>query len=409
MKNEKRLDNYILLFVIVAYAVIYFLVIAKALANYAALINLGFIAILAGAAFFMYKFPKNELVGVKKKILYEMFIAIFVYFSLIYILGIFTGFYNNPYSQRLAKIFTNSIVPLITVVCLELFRYMYLSKNKDQKSAIVFGTMACLLFDIVIAFYPFELNLTNFFSFATLTMLPLIFKNVVLSYITVKGGYQSCLVYVIPLGIFKYLVPVLPALGDYLNCIINISLPAIVYIYASRLVTDDLLKKEVKRLADMNDTKVNDLILSKKFKRKVNLFKVFIIDIPIIVFLSIFVTLISGIYMYHLIGVDTSAVTPQISRGDAIIIYKNLKNSEYRLNDIVVYKADDKLIVDRIAKVSANEDGTNDLYVKEAIEEDEIKYKEITNDIIGRYNNFRVPKVAYPTIWFKDKLKGDKK
>ena len=45
---------------------------------------------------------------------------------------------------------------------------------------------------------------------------------------------------------------------------------------------------------------------------------------------------------------------------------ENLKNTDYRLNDIVVYKADDKLIVDRIAKLSANEDGTNALYVKEA-------------------------------------------
>nr|MCR4581646.1 hypothetical protein [Bacilli bacterium] len=224
---------------------------------------------------------------------------------------------------------------------------------------------------------------------------------------TIKGGYQSCLVYVIPLGIFKYLVPVLPALGDYLNCIINITLPALIYVYASRLVTDDLLKKEVRRLIDSNDPKLNELVLNKKFKRKVNLFKIFAIDIPLMIIFGIFVTLISGIYMYHLIGVDTSAITPTISRGDAIMIYKGTDNKEYKVNDIVVYKSGDKLIVDRIAKVSANENGNNSLYVKSAIEDDEIKYSEITNEIIGKYNNFRVPKVAYPTIWFKDKVRGN--
>ena len=406
MKNEKRLNNFILLYVIIAYAIVYFAAIVRFLPNYAALINLGVIVTITVAGYFIYKFEKNELEGIKKRILYEMFIAIFVYFSLIYLLGIVTGFYQNPYSMRLAKLFTNSIVPLITVVCLELFRYMYMSKNKTNKGYMVFGTFVITVFDIIISFYLFDLTLFNFFTFITVTVLPIIFKNVVLTYITTKGGYQSCLVYVVPLGIFKYLVPVLPALGDYLNCIINITLPSLIYLYASRLVTDDLLNKEVRRLAAVNDPKLKELILNKKLKKKVNLFKVFAIDIPLMIIFGIFVTLISGIYMYHLIGVDTSAVTPTISRGDAIIIYKNLKNTDYKVNDIVVYKADDKLIVDRIAKISANEDGSNSLYVKSEIEEDEIKYKEISKSIIGRYNNFRVPKVAYPTIWFKDKVKG---
>lgn len=407
MKNEKRLNNFILLYVIIAYAIVYFLVIAKYIPNYASLISLGFIAVITGVAFFIYKFAKSDLEGIRKKILYEMFIAIFIYFTFIYLLGIVTGFYQNPYSMRLSRIFLNSIVPLLTIIALELFRYMYMTKNKDFKGAIAFGTTVITLFDIVIAYYIFDMTLFNFFTFVTVTVLPLVFKNIVLSYITIKGGYQSCLVYVIPLGIFKYLVPVLPALGDYLNCIINITLPALIYVYASRLVTDDLLKKEVRRLVDSNDPKLNELILNKKFKRKVNLFKIFAIDIPLMIIFGIFVTLISGIYMYHLIGVDTSAVTPTISRGDAIMIYKGTDNKEYKVNDIVVYKSGDKLIVDRIAKVSANENGNNSLYVKSAIEDDEIKYSEITNEIIGKYNNFRVPKVAYPTIWFKDKVRGN--
>ena len=409
MKNEKRLDNFILLYIIIAYALIYFLIIANFIPNYASLLNLVFIVGITIASYFIYGFTKNKVEGVKKSILKEIGIAVFVYFTFIFTLGLFTGYYQNPYSMRLIGIIRNCIIPLFTITTLELFRYMFVTKNRGYKGTLIFGSLIMALFDVVIAYYIFDFTLYNFFVFFTVTVLPLIFKNLVLSYITAKSGYQACLIYVIPLGLFKYFIPVVPALGDYLTCIINITLPTLVYMYASRLVTNDLLEQEVKRLQERNDLTLKREIDKKKDKKKINLYKIFLLDIPLIFIFSIFVVLISGIFNYHLIGVDTSAISPTVSRGDAIMIYKGYKPDQYRTNDIVVYKAGDEYIVDRLAKTEIDDNGNANLYVITEVTGADITYKQVTEDVLGIYNRFRVPVVAYPTIWFKDFIHGGKK
>ena len=409
MKNEKNLDNFILLYIIIAYAIVYFLIIANFIPGFASIISLAVIGVITIISYFIYGFQKNKVEGVKYKILKEMAIGVFVYFTFIYTIGLFTGYYKNFYSMRIEGMFKNSVVPLLTIITLELFRYMYMTRNKDYKGSIIFGALVMSLFDVVIAYYIFDFTLYDFFIFFTVTVLPLIFKNIVLSYITIKSGYQSCLIYVIPLGLYKYFVPVMPNLGDYLTCIINISLPSLIYVYASRLVTSDLLDKEIARLKANNDGASIREIEEKKDKKKVNLKKVFFIDIPLIFIFSILVVLISGIFNHHLIGVDTSAISPTISRGDAILIYKGLKNDQYKEGNIIIYKSGDEFIVDRISMTDYTDDGVNHLYIKSEMTGEEVTYKEVTSDIVGVYNRFRIPKIAYPTIWFKEFIRGDKK
>ena len=408
MKNEKNLDNFILLYILIAYAIVYFLIIANFIPGYASIISFGVIAVITIISYFIYGFQKNKVEGVKFKIFKEIGIGVFAYFILIFTLGLFTGYYKNFYSTAIISIIKNALVPLLTMITLELFRYMYMTKNKGFKGSIIFGALVMSLFDVVIAYYIFDFTLYDFFIFFTVTVLPLIFKNIVLSYITIKSGYQSCLVYVIPLGLYKYLVPVMPNLGDYLTCIINISFPSLIYIYASRLVTNDLLEKEIARLKANNDGASLKEVEVKKEKKKVNVYKVVLVDIPLIILFTIFIVLISGIFNYHLIGADTSAISPVVSRGDAILIYKNMKNDQYKEDNIIIYTSGDKYIVDRLSKVESTEDGITHLYVKSEITGEEVTHKEITDNIVGLYNNFKIPKIAYPTIWFKEFIHGDK-
>ena len=55
----------------------------------------------------------------------------------------------------------------------------------------------------------------------------------------------------------------------------------------------------------------------------------------------------------------------------------------------------------------------NDGYIKLYITTEKNEGKEDTyrllsdDEILGKYNNFKVSKVAYPTIWFREFIKGD--
>ena len=125
------------------------------------------------------------------------------------------------------------------------------------------------------------------FIFITVTVLPLIFKNSLLSYIDYKVGYFPCILYTVTLCLFKYLVPYKPILGNYLSSVVNIAFPALTYIYLSRMISNELYDK------------------NKAIK---NILKVTFIDIPLLLLFTIGIGLISVFFKYHLIGVEKSYI-----------------------------------------------------------------------------------------------------
>lgn len=387
MSESRKKNNIIILSLIIVYVFAYFIFIFRLIPNYAVIINGVFALGIAIASYFMYGFQHCGLNEIRKKIIIEVIVSVILYFALIYILGIFSGFYKNPYSLKFVSIVKNALVPLISVVALEIFRYIFVSANRDSKETITYATIAIILFDIVLGFYNIEASLVAVFIYLTVRVLPLIFKNIVLTYLTYQVGYHSCIIYVIPLCIFKYLLPYIPNLGNYLYAVIDMSLPSLIYIYAAKMISDNLNEK--------------DNILGYV--------KILLINLPVTLVFAICIGLISGIFNYHLLGIDTSAISPKVNRGDAVMINKKIKYKDYKEGDIIVYESDKKLIIDEITKKDKDEDGNVILYITDEINKgEEDTYKEIGEDILlGKYNGFKISKIAYPTIWFNDFIKGD--
>ena len=387
MSKSRKRNNIIIIGLILVYVLAYALFIFKDFIKYIKIINCVFISLVAVASYFMYGFQQCSINKIRKKIIIEVAVAVLLYFIIIYTLGIFTGYLKNIYSLRFISIIKNGLPPLISVIAIELFRYIFVSSNRDSKKTIVLATIVITLFDMAMNYYKIDHTLVALFIYFTVKALPIIFKNIVLSYLTYQVGYHSCLIYVIPLCIYKYTVPAFPNLGNYLTCVINITLPSLIYIYSARMISDNLNGKE----------------------NYLRIIKVILFDIPLILFFTISIGLISGYFRYHLIGVDTSAISPKINRGDAVMIFKDLKYDEYNENDIIAYKQDDKIIINRISKKEEDENGYIKLYITTEINEGEDDTYQVLSEeqIIGRYNNFKIAKIAFPTIWFKEHIKGD--
>ena len=409
MESKNGLKNFIYIFLISIYAVVYLLFIATKAPNYASLISMFVIIILAASAFLVYKFPKNEKTPIKNKLIWMSFIGIIVYFTIIYSVGLVAGYNRTIYSSNILKILLHILIPFISVVGIELFRYMYVRSNYTSKISLVLGTIFITLLDCVLAYYLVDKTAYGYFIFGTTVILPIIFKNIFLSYFSLKSGYESCLIFALPLALYGYIVPVVPTLGDYLTSIINVTFPSIMIIYASRLITDDLIDQEIKRLSQSIEMADKEEMEYKKRNKKFNIFKIFLIDLPIYEFIIVLVVLVSGLFVFHMLGVDTSAISDVAQRGDAVIIYKAYEQNDYNVNDVVIYKENNKYIIDRISR--KQEEGNNKaaLYVKTEIDQDKnINYKNISDNIIGVYVGVKIPKIAYPTIWFRDYLNGGK-
>lgn len=391
MSDSRKRNNTIILGAIFVYVFAYFLLIFRLVPNYATIINGIFTLVLTVSAYFMYGFQHCGLNQTRKKVILQVFIGLIIYFSLIYILGLSAGFMKNAYSLRLSSIVKNAFLPVLSMIALELFRYIFVSANKDSKETIIYVTIAAILLDIVLNYYGIQGSLAAIFVYLTVKVLPIIFKNIVMTYLTYQVGFHPCVLYVIPVSLFKYVLPYIPNLGNYLYSVIDISLPSLIYIFTSKTIRDELSEKE----------SLWEYI------------KIYVFIIPITIIFSVVIGLVSGIFNYHLIGINTSAVSPKIKRGDAVMIYKNIKYETYKEGDIIVYKSNNKMVIDEIAKKDKDENGNVSLYVMDDItikENDEVdyKYKYIGKDIlVGRYDNFKIAKIAYPTIWFNDFIKGD--
>lgn len=387
--NFLKKKNKIIFISIILYLFIYFLLIINVLPKISTIISTIFILFLAISSFILYNFKRFELTDNNKKAIKLVFISIFIYFTLIYFLGLFTGYGKEVYSTSLLNIIKNIFLPLIGILSLEALRYNFISNNKDNKKVIYFITFLIILLDISLNFYLFKLDLTNLFIFITVTVLPLIFKNSLLSYIDYKVGYFPCILYTVTLCLFKYLVPYKPILGNYLSSVVNIAFPALTYIYLSRMISNELYDK------------------NKVIK---NILKVTFIDIPLLLLFTIGIGLISGFFKYHLIGVEKSSIS-KIKKGDAILINKKIQYKSYDEGDIIAYSSNNKIIIDKVTKTKMDSHGNTKIFItKEIIKGKENKYKLVDEDfVLGKYVNFKISKIAKPTIWFKHFIKGDLK
>lgn len=384
MTLRRRLKDIFLILFISIYILIYFSIIVPKVPNYAITINGLFVCLVAFLSYMLYGFQQYDLNDIRKKVIKEVIISIFIYFTVIYFLGLFTGFLRNAYSLEFISILNNVFIPLLSIIALELFRYIFISANKDSIPWVFVGTIGITLLDIVLNYVHIGSSTIEIFVYLSVVILPLIFKNFVMSYLSYHVGYHVTLIYVIPLSIYKYLVPVFPDLGNYLMCITGITLPSMVFIYSSRMMSEYYQGQQ------------------KKFKA----IKAILIDVPLIVLFTIFIGLVSGYFNYHLIGVNTSQIEPIVNRGDAAMIYRYVELKDLNVGDIIAYQGYDDIIIDKVADKKTDEDGVK-IYIKTTIVEGgEDKYKLITEDeLVGLYK-FRIEKVAYPTIWFKEYIRG---
>ena len=376
MRTESK--NGLFIGVIIAFIIAYFSLVFPFFQNFSTIITTVFIVALTLISYIVYDFKIFEFNKLNKKIIKLVGVGLLIYFSVIYLLGLFTGFGRDVFSNGFMSILKNSILPLASVIGIELFRYNYISNNKDNKSAIYGITFLIIILDLILNIYRFDITLKNIFIYLTVTLIPIVIKNIMLSYITKKVGYYPCLVYVIPLCLYSYICMYKPILGNYLSSICNIVLPSMIFIYSYRYINN-----------------------YNKDKKNISIIRI-IIDLILIVFFTILVGLISGFFKYHLIGVEKSTIEG-ISRGDAIMINKKVSYGDYKVGDIVAYRNDNKIVIDIISKIEDKK-----IYVTEEIIDKKETYKLISDDIIiGKYVDIRVGKIAYPTVWFKNLIGGD--
>lgn len=320
-----------------------------------------------------------------KDIILSLLIYIAIYYITTYLFGLFIGFNKNVYSSNIILILKN-IVPIIILIPLsELLRYIINSKIKDNYILLGLSIFVFTLIDTTITIQASSFkNFYDTLKVIGLFILPSLSKNYLLTYLTIKVSYKPNLVYRYLMELPRYILPIVTSFGVYIESVIYISFPIIVFI----IIYNDFKKREKK-----------NIILSSKFKKNTK----FIYYIVTIILITI-VSLTSGYFKYQAIVIATGSMTPNINKGDMVVIEKVAPKDAKKLKEgeVLAFKREDKIVVHRIYKIYTSGD---EIFFKTKGDHNNAPdgYLTEAKEILGTVK-FNIRYIGYPTVALYEKI-----
>lgn len=381
--DKRSFKTSILLIVFLFYTFLYKFLIFPNYMKHSDIITASFFILYLFASIKCLGYRKDKMTILTRNILKVLIFHLLLFFILLYGVGFFVGFLKNSYSRALYSIFDNAFGLLLIIILEEVLRYVIIWANKDKKHYVFLFTLVFIIFECFMGIRSIDYSdWTSVFRATATIILPVIVKNVMLSYLCYHVGYKIPLIYRIVVDLYIFVVPVVPNLGEYVNSMVLISLPLMIYISSLGMV-------------DYHTGKEEPVLNKSNFD---------LLDIPISIVLIIVVCLISGLFPHFMVGVGSDSMSPVINKGDAVIILKVKDVSSVKKNDIVAYKKGEKLIIHRV--VSIDEKNGKSYFTTKGDanggnDPDIVKESQIRGVV-----KVKVPYVAYPTVRLNEYLNG---
>lgn len=374
--SKRDLKNLLLIVLLTTFIIIYKLIIIPEYLQYEGIIVSIFMIITSFLSIILlgYRHEKNS--SKRKEIKYIIVYETIACFLIMYGLGFILGFQNNAYSMNIAKVIENIINPLILIITSEIIRNVVIKGNKDKKIIIIIFTILILLLDMFTSINSYNLSsFSGLFVFVTMSLLPLITKHFLLSYVDYYAGVKECLLYRIVIDLYIYIVPIFSDLGDYLTSLINILFPYIIYTSVSKVIN----RREP---------------IKHDFKPK----RIDIVDVLFTCLIIFIFLIITGGLGIQIISIGSSSMSPSIKKGDAVIL--KLNNNSFDTNDIISFDYNGRNTVHRIVSIEKI-DGEIVYHTKGDANNSSDNIEVHENMIKGKVL-FRIPLIGYPSVWIKE-------
>lgn len=340
-----------------------------------------FILLVGIFCYFIIGIDKNKNLK-SNSVFKSMLIYLMLFFMIIYLSGLFIGFNRTIYSHTIPNILKNILPTLSVIIVSELLRYTFINKSNNDKSVIVLSYIAFLLLDICIGYYNYDLKITEqIYQFIGICILGGITRNILMTLFCIRTDYTNSIQYRLIMDLYIFIVPIVPALGPYINSIIVIVLPIILC------------------FVTMNNTRKKKL--ENPIIRKRN-------DVIFVIVLTILLTLVlinSGLIKYQTLVIGSNSMKEYLSRGDVVLIekYNNKEKEKIKKGDVLVFRYDNKIITHRVIKISTKETGR--YYVTKG-DNNNAKDAGVRSDenVIGVVKQ-RYKKIGLPSIWINELFK----
>ena len=330
--------------------------------------------------YFRAGFRKNKS-RIESDVILSILAYLGFYYLITYILGYFVGFNRNVYSREIIMIFKNTFPVIMFIILSEYLRYNINFRARDNKLLLFISFLAFVLITNTLTFN--DLAKTGYSDVMVvvkqlgLFILPSITTNILLTFMSMKVGYKSNIIYRLLTEIPLYFLPIFPNFGDYLEAVLRLSLPIVFYIWLYRYLEKKKSKKKV-------------------YAEKRRVFTLFRFNVGLLCVILVY--FISGLFKYQALVIATGSMKPSIGIGDVVIVNKKdwEKQNSIRPGEVLAYRKDNMVICHRIIQVVKS--GQEVFYVTKGDNNEVADTLMVKRSQIVGIVKYKVRYVGYPTV-----------
>lgn len=339
-----------------------------------------FTILLLGFSVWQIGYQKNKSI-IEKDVVLSITAYLIFYYLISYILGYFIGFIKNVYSIEFKTMIGNILPVIINIFACEILRYVLNTRAKNHKGLIILSFIAFTLMNNTILIR----GIISAEAFATMNIIeqlglyimPLVTTNILMTYFSMRVGYKASIVFRLFMEIPLYVLPIFPNFGNYINSVLRISIPVLIFLW---------LYKKIEK------TKIKKIVIIEK-KKMWNLYR-----LNIVLFCLILVYFICGLFRYQALVIATGSMTPEIKIGDVVIVdkTKDRDTSHFNKGEVIAYHKENLIICHRIINVIKS--GDKVLYETKGDHNDSSDQLLVETDQVVGVVKYKIKYIGYPTV-----------
>lgn len=314
---------------------------------------------------------------IKKEVIQYILIAVIIYILTYMISGLFITFGNNPYFTTVKGFLINLWMFGTVIISKEYIRYRLINNvyENDKKEIAILVSLIYIIIEIELNKY-INTKITLLFALKDIcqNLIPLIAKNVLYSYISMKSDWKPASIYELFTKLYLWLSPILPNAPWIMVAIIETTIPTILFFYIRYANSKNSEIKSRQEIENVNPKN----------------------SIPLVVLVILVIWFTIGVFPIKPIAVASGSMEKELYVGDVVIVKKCNANDIVN-GDIIQYQMKGYTVIHRVIEKKqkngeyyfTTKGDNNPSKDKESVKEDQVLGKVI----------FKVKYLGYPAIW----------
>lgn len=314
---------------------------------------------------------------IKKEVIQYILIAVIIYILTYMISGLFITFGNNPYFTTVKGFLINLWIFGTVIISKEYIRYRLINNvyENDKKEIAILVSLIYIIIEIELNKY-INTKITLLFALKDIcqNLIPLIAKNVLYSYISMKSDWKPASIYELFTKLYLWLSPILPNAPWIMVAIIETTIPTILFFYIRYANSKNSEIKSRQEIENVNPKN----------------------SIPLVVLVILVIWFTIGVFPIKPIAIASGSMEKELYVGDVVIVKKCNANDIVN-GDIIQYQMKGYTVIHRVIEKKqkngeyyfTTKGDNNPSEDKESVKEDQVLGKVI----------FKVKYLGYPAIW----------